>query len=302
MSMIRFQDKPNLLIPVLVMLISAYVGVLGFQRNNLIKENSALNTELAATKEDLASTTGRLNAEIASLQNDRFNLKLELEAQTNRVDLLSSEIGNISGAVNTLTKLSLADRELLKKYSKIYFLNENYFPKKLVPISQQYVFDLKKLEQILDGVWPYLEQLLDDAASAGIEIKISSSYRSFGTQVDLKSAYKVTYGDGANSFSSDQGYSEHQLGTTVDFTNLKTGSVFSDSTFAKSPAFQWLKENAYKYGFELSYPDNNSYYIYEPWHWRFVSRALAKKLYDENKNFYDLDQREIDAYLVSFFD
>jgi len=300
--MVSYSMKPHLLVPVLVILISAYVGVLGFQRNNLIKENGVLNTGLAVTKEELASTTERLNAEIASLQNERFNLRLELDAQTNRVGALSDQVGSITGAVNTLTKLSLTDRELLKKYSKIYFLNENYFPKKLLFIDQKYTFDPKKDEQILDGVLPYLEQLLNDAVSAGIEIRISSSYRSFETQIDLKSAYKVTYGSGANVFSSDQGYSEHQLGTTVDFTNLKAGSVFSDSAFAKSPAFQWLKDNAYKYGFELSYPANNSYYIYEPWHWRFVGRTLAKKLYDENKNFYDLDQREIDQYLVSFFD
>ncbi|MDO8676060.1 MAG: M15 family metallopeptidase [Candidatus Azambacteria bacterium] len=292
----------SLLIPVLVVLISVYIGVLGFQRNDLIKENDALNRELAGTKNELASTAERLNAEILSLQNERFNLHIELDAQANIVDSLSAQVGNISGAVSTLTKLSLTDKELLKKYSKIYFLNENYFPKKLVPISQQYVFDLKRLEQVLDGVWPHLEQLLNDATSAGIEIKVSSSYRSFETQVGLKSAYKVTYGSGANAFSSDQGYSEHQLGTTVDFTNLKVGSVFSDSTFEKSAAFQWLKDNAYKYGFELSYPDNNSYYIYEPWHWRFVGRALAKKIHDENINFYELDQRGIDTYLVSFFD
>lgn len=296
------QTRLNFLIPVLVILISTYVGVLGFQRNNLIKENAALNNELAKTKSDFNSTKELLNAEILSLKNDRYNLRLELEAQTNRVDALSSDIGTISGAVNTLTKLSLTDKELLKKYSKVYFLNENYFPKKLITIDQQYTFDPKKTEQVLEGIWPYLSQLLSDAASAGIEIKIASSFRSFESQIGLKNAYKVTYGSGANSFSSDQGYSEHQLGTTIDFTNLKRGSVFSDSAFEKSDTFLWLKDNAYKYGFVLSYPKNNAYYIYEPWHWRFVGRALAKKLHDENINFYDLDQREIDAYLVSFFD
>jgi len=28
----------------------------------------------------------------------------------------------------------------------------------------------------------------------------------------------MTFGSGANKFTADQGYSEHQLGTTVDFT------------------------------------------------------------------------------------
>ena len=41
---------------------------------------------------------------------------------------------------------------------------------------------------------------------------------------------------------------------------------------------------------------------HEPWHWRFVGVALATRLHNENKSFYDLTQREIDAYLVSIFD
>ena len=108
------------------------------------------------------------------------------------------------------------------------------------------------------------------------------------------------YGSGANSFSADQGYSEHQLGTTIDFTTEEIGA--SSSVFGKTTAYQWLLENAYKYGFILSYPEANKYYQFEPWHWRFVGRGLAEKLHQEGKNFYDLDQREIDEYLISFFD
>jgi hypothetical protein len=33
-----------------------------------------------------------------------------------------------------------------------------------------------------------------------------------------------------------------------------------------------------------------------------VGRDLAAKLHEEDINFYDLDQREIDKYLISFFD
>lgn len=300
--MAKIKNRFNLLIPLLVIFVSAYAGIIGLQRNGLIKQNKALNDELSMAKEDLASTTVNLNNQISTLGEANYNLQQELDAQTNRVTGLTEQISSITGAVNTLTKLSQTDRELLKKYSKIYFLNENYFPKKLFLIDTKYTFDPKKDEQVLDGVWPYLAELLSDASSAGIDIRIVSSFRSFETQIGLKGTYKVTYGTGANSFSSDQGYSEHQLGTTIDFTNLKSGSSFSDSTFEKSPAFKWLSENAYKYGFELSYPKNNSYYVYEPWHWRFVGRALSRKLHNENKNFYDLDQREIDVFLVSFFD
>ena len=111
----------------------------------------------------------------------------------------------------------------------------------------------------------------------------------------------MTYGAGtANSFSADQGYSEHQLGTTVDFTNPTIGAMLT--SFEKSMGYAWLQKNAYLYGFSLSYPKGNTHFVFEPWHWRYVGVELAKKLHDEGKTLYDLDQRDIDTYLIKFFD
>ena len=141
---------------------------------------------------------------------------------------------------------------------------------------------------------------MSDARSSSIDIEVISAYRSFGTQTEIKSTYKIIYGLGSNQFSADQGYSEHQLGTTIDFTTSEVGSSYVG--FEKTEAYQWLQDNAYKYGFILSYPEDNTYYQFEPWHWRFVGTSLAEGLYKEGKNFYDLDQREIDRYLLFFFD
>src|SRR3970282_1720772 len=127
-----------------------------------------------------------------------------------------------------------------------------------------------------------------------------SGYRSFGTQASLKSQYSVTYGSNSNSFSADQGYSEHQLGTTVDFTTKKTGETLTG--FDKTPAYEWLLKNAYLFGFIFSYPKANFYYIFEPWHWRFVGVYLATYLHEQNKNFYDMPKRDIDQYLIKIFD
>src|SRR3989338_2860030 len=100
--------------------------------------------------------------------------------------------------------------------------------------------------------FPYLQKLLDDARGSGVEMKIVSGYRSFETQKDLKSKYKVTYGSGANTFSAEQGYSEHQLGTAVDFTSVPLGAAFEK--FDTTTPYFWLTEVAHKYGFVLSYP------------------------------------------------
>ena len=148
---------------------------------------------------------------------------------------------------------------------------------------------------------PHLIDMIEDADDEDVKLFIASAYRSFNDQAGLKASYQVTYGSGANAFSADQGYSEHQLGTTVDLTTtgINGGLV---GAFDQTPAFRWLSENAYKYGFVLSYPKGNAYYVYEPWHWRFVGVKLAKYLHREEKNFYDLDQRDIDCYLADIFD
>lgn len=212
----------------------------------------------------------------------------------------AGRVGELSSTVDTLETLTQTDPELLKKYSKVYFLNENYSPGGLVEIDRPYLAPLATNTKFLSRAYPFLEKMLKAAKDDGITLLVASAYRSFGTQAALKSGYTVTYGSGANRFSADQGYSEHQLGTTADFTSAKLGANFS--AFAKDPAYAWMRQNAYRYGFVLSYPEGNAYYVFEPWHWRFVGVALATRLHDEGKHFYDLDQREIDDYLVKLFE
>lgn len=246
---------------------------------------------LSALEANLASTTAF---------NDYLNEQLGMEKGKN--DFFDFQLRNITSSVGTLEKLSKTDKELLQKYSKVYFLNENYLPPSLTDISSTpYAYDKNESLQVHSSVWPYLQAMLQTGANQeNIKLEIISAYRSFGEQATLKSSYSVMYGSGANRFSADQGYSEHQLGTTVDFTTPDLSSSFEG--FAKTPEYKWLQQNAYKYGFILSYPQGNAYYQYEPWHWRFVGVSLATKLHNEGKAFYDLDQREIDQYLISIFD
>lgn len=242
-------------------------------------------------------------AEILSrLETERevnYGLLLSVREKENTIESFQGQLNQIFGTVGTLEKLAATDEELLKKYSKVYFLNENYIPSKLADIEEKYLAETASNYQLHADVYPHLKRLLDAAARDGVNIKIASAFRSFDTQSSLKSAYKVTYGSGANTFSADQGYSEHQLGTTVDFSAGETGIL---STFVSTDEYEWLKDNAHNYGFVLSYPEDNTYYKFEPWHWRYVGRELASRLHDEGKHFYDLDQRVIDTYLVKLFD
>ncbi len=239
-------------------------------------------------------------AELESARNMTYDFMRAVEDRQAIIDAFQGQIGDIASTVGTLDKLAHTDEELLRKYSKVYFLNENYTPSKLVDIDKEFRGPGATNTQIHGDVWPYLKDLLEDAKDADVELLVQSAFRSFGAQSALKSAYKVTYGSGANAFSADQGYSEHQLGTALDFTTKKLGANFNP--FAADPAYQWLLKNAHRYGFVISYPEKNKFYVFEPWHWRYVGIDLATDLHKEGKYFYDLDQREIDTYLVKLFD
>ena len=221
--------------------------------------------------------------------------------QQNQSSQIQENIDDISGTVGTLQKLSQTDKELLQKYSRVYFLSDNYVPLSLQDIDSKFLFDDTKTLQFHTQALSFLNKMLIRASRANVDFKIVSAYRSFGTQSTLKSSYLVLYGSGANQFSADQGYSEHQLGTAVDITILGLTPPLSVG-FDGTPGFAWLEDNAYKYGFVPSYPKGNNFYVYEPWHWRFVGVELATKLHNDGINFSDMEQREIDKYLVNIFD
>lgn len=255
---------------------------------------------LASALAEAKAYTDTLEAKLAASEETRSDLADALAREQAKNNAFEGRINDISGTVGTLAKLAATDPELLAKYSKVYFLNENYIPSTLTLIKAEYRVDPSRPLEFHAQAEPFLTTLIEEAKEDGIELRIASSYRSFGTQAALKNGYVISYGSGANRFSADQGYSEHQLGTTVDFTTPALGSAFTG--FGDTEAFVWLTENAHRYGFILSYPKGNTHYVYEPWHWRFVGVKLARDLHREEKSFYDLEQREINEYLVSLFD
>lgn len=252
------------------------------------------------TAEGIIANTGYLEEKVMELGSQNIILAEELQKEQAKNGAFETQIGEISGTVGKLDKLSKTDKELLQKYSKVYFLNEHYIPEELSLIPTEFIYESKKEIKIHTKVLPNLVNLLNAAKNSDIDLEIISGFRSFGEQSALKGAYTVNYGSGANTFSADQGYSEHQLGTTIDFTTASVGATFSG--FSKTKEYEWLIQNAYKYGFIISYPKDNGYYEYEPWHWRFVGKSLAKRLNEERQNFYDLEQRTIDSYLINIFD
>lgn len=280
----------------IVLLVMIWYGISRF---------STLSASIASLENRFSSTTEELRTNIVKNHADLSNALNQEKQNVGNIEqtlgVYSQQVGNVSNTVSTLQKLSKTDPQLLEKYSKVFFLNENYAPARLTEVPSQYKYSDSKTLKLNTQVWPYLQRMIDDANNASINMYVFSAYRSFREQQALKGQYSVTYGAGsANSFSADQGYSEHQLGTTVDLITKGLGGELEG--FDKTKAYEWLLANAYRYGFVISYPKDNKFYVFEPWHWRFVGIKLATDLHNQNKHFYDMDQRDIDEYLVSLFD
>ena len=279
-----------------VLLIIIGISAYGYERLVALEgELGKLETKLAFTADVLQGAIREATTSVGmALEQEQRNVR-------SQIGDVQGQVGSITGTVTDLQKLSKIDPELLEKYSKVFFLSENYVPAQLIDIPASYRYVEKNELRVIPQILPYLVHMLDAARADNVSIYVQSAYRSFGTQSTLKSQYTVTYGAGtANAFSADQGYSEHQLGTTVDLITTGLGGQLTG--FEKTGAYAWLVANAYRFGFVLSYPPGNNYYVFEPWHWRFVGLKLAADLHTSGTYFYSMDQRTLDSYLINLFD
>lgn len=122
------------------------------------------------------------------------------------------------------------------------------------------------------------------ASRAGVRLGIISAYRSYLTQrwtyakwVRILGAYRAAIS------SARAGHSEHQLGTAIDFTIPGAPAPWKYSDWARTRTGAWLKANAWRYGFVMSYPAYRlsvTCYGYEPWHYRWVGREIAAKMHE----------------------
>ncbi len=114
------------------------------------------------------------------------------------------------------------------------------------------------------SIFSCLMEMLRAAEEDGVHLDIASGYRSIYSQRKIFSrmfAEGRTYEDVVR-YVAPPGYSEHMLGTVVDFAP-------SNWRFARTPQYAWLKKNAGKYNFTESYArDNDLHMAWESWHWR----------------------------------
>jgi zinc D-Ala-D-Ala carboxypeptidase len=127
-----------------------------------------------------------------------------------------------------------------------------------------------------------LAKLASAAASDGHELLVSSAYRSYFDQQQNFAHFTGIYGDDAEIVSAPPGQSQHQLGTTVDFTNAEVGYQLLPA-FGETGASKWLEDNAWRHGFVITYPNGDEQGTgrqWEPWEYRHVGKNLAEEIHD----------------------
>ena len=128
-----------------------------------------------------------------------------------------------------------------------------------------------------------LLQMRNDAKKDGIFLVFLSGYRSINLQEDifysLKSIRNQIAAERAR-VSAPPGYSEHSTGFAIDIGDADKRETDFEVEFENTDAFRWLKLNAAKYHFKLSFDQNNKTVDYEPWHWRYEGSIEALKVFE----------------------
>ncbi|MDR0540196.1 MAG: M15 family metallopeptidase [Spirochaetaceae bacterium] len=117
-----------------------------------------------------------------------------------------------------------------------------------------------------------LERMARAALAEGVTLTASSAYRSYEYQVEVYARnVKMSGQETADRESAKPGYSQHQTGLVVDF-----GSI--TDAFAETAAGKWMRNNAARFGWSLSFPagyEEVTGYRWESWHYRYTGETLA---------------------------
>lgn len=155
----------------------------------------------------------------------------------------------------------------------------------------KYTSSARKTQQLREYACKALEALYQEMQAAGYyNMAVYSGFRTYTYQDTLFNTY--TSNEMANNpsltreeaeaivltYSTRPGTSEHQTGLAVDMDTLGTFST----DFEYEPEYEWLQENAWKFGFILRFPKDKvdiTTIQFEPWHYRFVGRYHAQKIH-----------------------
>jgi LAS superfamily LD-carboxypeptidase LdcB len=148
----------------------------------------------------------------------------------------------------------------------------------------------QRFERLLPDAGLALMRMIDAARMHGVWIVPVSGFRDAGRQEMLFKLQIQRQGSASAAAKSvaPPGFSEHHTGYAVDLADGLARARDVTLRFGETDAFKWLMQNAHDFGFELSFPENNSQGVeYEPWHWRYVGSPDAARTFAEAHQFFE---------------
>jgi D-alanyl-D-alanine carboxypeptidase len=142
--------------------------------------------------------------------------------------------------------------------------------------------EYQRFEQLDKEASLALMKMIYAARDEGVWLVPVSGFRNFTNQDLLFKNQVERRGspEEAAKLSAPPGYSEHHTGYAIDLTDGLFPKKDITYDFEKTNSYQWLTIHAREFGFEMSFPANNSQGVnYEPWHWRFVGSPDASKIF-----------------------
>lgn len=187
-------------------------------------------------------------------------------------------------------------------------LPSNYYEELLIanqdnPLSADYVPELVKIDSKYPTAYPKTTMVTPECKKAyewmydtmqreiGGKMRIISSYRSYKKQTQLFNnavhKYKTTSNTRAQAealalrTTQKPGWSEHQLGLSIDVSN----GYDTEHQFHTTKVGEWVTENCHRFGFVIRYPADKvsiTKINYEPWHLRYVGIEHAAYMYEHS--------------------
>lgn len=199
----------------------------------------------------------------------------------------AEKIGNIGNEAGAFIDDMKSDFIIL--VNKKNLLPESYVPDQLVNIAETVSSTKKEIYLQQEAASQYI-RMVQAMEAEGIKLAAVSGYRTYKYQSNLYinkvNYYKKYYADEearvrAGQVVAPPGASEHQTGLAIDVSVSSIGYAL-DGRFQNTKAYKWLKDNSYKYGFIIRYPQEKreiTDIIFEPWHLRYVGEHHAEEVF-----------------------
>ncbi|MDR1306210.1 MAG: M15 family metallopeptidase [Treponema sp.] len=255
----------------LVVLLCACTGKKALQESGAVQAVSGQRVEFSG---DAAASPAGDQYQIQQVQLQQQLTDRVLAAAEIPADMARNIRDNSAVFLAQLEKiLTTGDPYLRLLVDKQHPLAEGYEPDDLIELRyQSYRAGISDVMMLRDKAEAALEEMAAAAKAAGLTLTVSSAYRSYQYQIGSFDRWTKRLGlEEAERVSARPGRSQHQLGLVVDF-----GSITNE--FAETAAGKWVKANASRFGWSISFPrgyEALTGYAWESWHYRYVGGELC---------------------------